>query len=100
MTAQATLQCLPVNYPKPIMAKLLNNQSEGLEMMLSQHAMCHPPKALEIMLSHHAMCQPITGLGSDAIPACNGVKTLLIKEPAEAKNDRMEEGRDFSGSLA
>ena len=39
MITQATLQCLPVNYPKPIMAKLLNSQSQAWEMMLSQHAM-------------------------------------------------------------
>ena len=45
--------------------------------------------------------QPITGLGSDAIPAYNAVKTLPIKEPAEAQNDREEgEGRDSTGSLA
>ena len=39
MTVQATLQCMPVNYPKPIMAKLLNSQSQSWEMMLSQNAM-------------------------------------------------------------
>ena len=39
MTAQATLQCLPVNYPKPITAKLLNSQSQTWEVMLSQYAM-------------------------------------------------------------
>ena len=39
MIAQASLQHLPVNYPKPIMAKLLNSQSKAWEMMLSQHAM-------------------------------------------------------------
>ena len=39
MTAQATLQCLPVNYPKAIMAKLLNSQSQASEMMLSQNTM-------------------------------------------------------------
>ena len=53
MTAQATLQCLPVNHPKPIMAKLLNSQSQAWEMILSQHA----------------IPQPITGLGNDVIPA-------------------------------
>ena len=42
----------------------------------------------------------ITGLRSDAIPACNAVKTLPIKEPAEAQKDEEVEGRDFSGSLA
>ena len=42
------------------------------------------------MLSQHAMCQPITGWGSSAIPACNAVKTLPIKEPLEAQKD--EEG--------
>ena len=44
------------------------------------------------------MCQPVTGLGSDAIPACNAVKTLPIKEPAEAQKDEEGEGKDFSGS--
>ena len=52
------------------------------------------------MLSQHAMHQPITGLGSDAIPASNAVKTLPIKEPAEAQKDEEGDGRDFSGSLA
>ena len=51
-------------------------------------------------LSLHAMCQPITDLGSDAIPACNAVKTIPIKEHAEAQKDEEGEGRDFSGSLA
>ena len=51
------------------------------------------------MLSQHAMHQPITGLGSDAIPACNTVKTVPIKEPAEAEKDEEGEGRDFPGSL-
>ena len=59
MTVQANLQCLPVNYPKPIMAKLLNNQSQSWEMMLSQHA----------------MDQLITGLGNDAIKECNEANT-------------------------
>ena len=36
--------------------------------------------------------QPIKGLGSDAIPACNAVKTLLIKEPAKVQKG--EEGRE------
>ena len=36
------------------------------------------------------MQNPITGLGGDAIPACNAVKILLIKEPAKAQKD--EEG--------
>ena len=39
-------------------------------------------------------------LGSNAITACNGVKTLPIKEPAEAQKDEEGEGRDFSGSIA
>ena len=39
MTAQASLQYLPVGYPKPIMAKLLNNQSQAWEMMLPQNVM-------------------------------------------------------------
>ena len=63
MTAQATLWHLPVDFPKPIMAKLSNSQSHALEMMLSQHA----------------MCQPITGLGNDAIPACNAANTPYIR---------------------
>ena len=58
-------------------------------------------QAWKVMLSQHVMCQPIIGLGSNAIPACNAVKTLTIKEPAEDQNDREEgQGRDFSGSLA
>ena len=44
--------------------------------------------------------QPIKGLGSEAIPACNSVKTLPIKEPAKAQKDKEGEGRDFSGFLA
>ena len=44
--------------------------------------------------------QPVTGLGSNAIPACNAVKTLSIKEPTEAQKDEDGECRDFSGSLA
>ena len=44
------------------------------------------------------MCQPITGLGSDAVPACNAVNTPS-KEPAEAQNDRRGEGKDFSDFL-
>ena len=32
--------------------------------------------------------QPIRGLGSEAIPACYTVKTLPIKEPAEAQTGR------------
>ena len=42
---------------------------------------------------------PIQGLRIDAIPACNAVKTLPIKEPAEAQKDEEGEGRPFSGSL-
>ena len=34
--------------------------------------------------------QPITGLGSNAISARNAVKTLPIKEPAEAQKGRSE----------
>ena len=82
MIAQATLQCLPVNYPKPTMAKFLNSQSQAWEIMLSPHAMYQPIKAWEAMLSQHAMHL-----------------TLPIREPAEAQNDRRE-GRNFSGSLA
>ena len=83
MTAQVTLQCLSVNYPKPITAKLLNNQSQAWEMMLSQHAMPSQSQAWEVMLSQHAM-----------------QLTLSIKEPAEAQNDRRGQSRDFSCSLA
>ena len=54
----------------------------------------------EAMLFQHAMCQAITGLGSDAIPASNAVKTLPINEPAETQKDEEREGRNFSGSLA
>ena len=36
----------------------------------------------------------------DAIPACNTVKTLPMKEPAKAQEDEEGEGRDISGSLA
>ena len=42
----------------------------------------------------------IKGLGDDTNPACNAVKALPIKEPAEAQKDEEGEGRDFSGSLA
>ena len=41
--------------------------------------------------------EPFEGLGSEAIPACNAVITLPIKEPAKAQKGR---GRDFSGFLA
>ena len=34
--------------------------------------------------------QPIKGLGSEAIPACNGVKTPPTKEPAKAQIGRRE----------
>ena len=59
-----------------------------------------PITGLGVMLCQHAMCQPITGLGSDAIPTCNAVKTHPIEEPAEAQKDKEGERRDFSGSLA
>ena len=52
MTAQSTLQCLPVNYPKPIMAKLLNSQSQAWEMMLFQNAM-----QLTLPIQEHAKAQ-------------------------------------------
>ena len=39
--------------------------------------------------------QPITGLGCDAIPACNAVKTLSIKQPPEAQKDEEGEGKDL-----
>ena len=42
-----------------------------------------------MMLSQHTMWQPITGLGCDAILACNAVKTLPIKEPAEPQNEHL-----------
>ena len=42
MTTQPTLQCLSVNYPKPITAKLLNSQSQAWEMILSLHGMHRP----------------------------------------------------------
>ena len=45
------------------------------------------------------MCQPITGLENNAISECN-VANTLIKEPAEAQNDRRGEDRNLSGSLA
>ena len=59
-------------------------------------------QAWEVMLSQHAMHWPITGWGNDAIPACNSVKTLPIKEPENLQKLRKMEGdgRDFSGSLA
>ena len=63
MTAQDILQYLPVNYPKPIMAKLLNSQSQAWEIILSQHA------------TH----QPITGWGNDAITECNSANTPYIR---------------------
>ena len=44
--------------------------------------------------------QPIKDFGSNAVPACNAVKTLPIKEPAKVQKDKEGEGRDFSGSLA
>ena len=43
---------------------------------------------------------PMIGLGDDIISACNAVKTLPIKEPAEAQKDEEGEGRNFSDSLA
>ena len=57
-------------------------------------------QALEMILSKHAMCKQITGFGSSAIPACNAVKTLHIKESADAQKDEKGEGRIFPGSLA
>ena len=53
-----------------------------------------------MILSQHTMSQPIIGLGMDAIPSCNAVKTIPIKEPAEAQKDEEGEGRDFFGNLA
>ena len=75
MTAQATLQHLPVNFPKPIMAKLSNSQSQAWEMILSQHA----------------MHKPVTGLGNDTIPECNAANNP-IKESAEAQTEKMGGG--------
>ena len=49
----------------------------------------------EVMLSQHAMCLPTTGLGWDAIPACNAVQTLSIKEPAEVQKDKRERVETF-----
>ena len=43
--------------------------------------------------------QPIKGCGSEAIPACNAVKTIPIKDPAKDQKDEVGEDRDFSGSL-
>ena len=48
----------------------------------------------------HAMCQLITGLGSDSMPACNAVKILPIKEPAETQKDEEREDGHLSASLA
>ena len=73
MTAQVTLLCLPINYPKPIMAKLLNSSSQALEIMLSQHAMHQPITGLEMMLSLNVM-----------------QLTLPIKGPSETQEDRDE----------
>ena len=62
------------------MAKLLNSQSQAWEMKLFQQA----------------MCQPITGLGNNAVPACNAVNTPY-EEPVEAQKDR--EGQRVETSL-
>ena len=43
------------------------------------------------------IAQPITGLGSDAIPACNAVNTPYKRA---CRSQECQEGRDFSGSLA
>ena len=75
MTPQATLQCLPVYYHKPIMAKLLNSQSLACGMMLHQYA----------------MLQPITGLGNDAIPECNAPNTPYIR--AHRSSERGDQRR-------
>ena len=40
--------------------------------------------------------QTVTDLGSDAIPACGAVKTLHIKEPAEAQKDEEGEGEHIT----
>ena len=69
MSAQATLQCLPVNYPKPIMAKFLNSQSQAWEMMPSQHA----------------MHQPITGKRDDITPKWNAANTPYIRASRSSK---------------
>ena len=42
------------------------------------------------MLSKHAICQLITGFESVAILICNAVKTLPMKESAEAQKDEGE----------
>ena len=70
MTAQATLLCLPVNYPKPIMAKLLNGQSQAERRCYPNMLCASQSWAWEIMLSQNAM-----------------QLTLPIKEPAEAEKD-------------
>ena len=54
-----------------------------------------PITGLESDVIQHAMCHPITGLGSDAIPECNAVKTLPIKESAEA-HKRQEDSLAYS----
>ena len=35
---ESCMTALPINYPKPIIAKVLNSQSQTYEMMLYQHA--------------------------------------------------------------
>ena len=77
MTTQATLQHLPFNYPKPIMAmaKLSNSKSQAWEMMLSLHT----------------ICQPITDLRNDAFLACNAVTIPYIRTCRSLERQRQEE---------
>ena len=80
MTTHANLQCLPVNYPKPIMAKFVSSQLQAWEMMLSQHA----------------MCQPIKGLGSNDTPEYNAANTPHIRA---SRSSEREDGRKVETSL-
>ena len=73
MTAQVTLQCLTVNYPKPITAKLSCSQSQGWEMMLPSMLCASQSQAWKAVLSQHVM-----------------QLTLPIKESTEAHNDGRE----------
>ena len=83
MTAQTTLQGLLVNYPKPIMAKLLNSQSQPWEIMLSQHAMPSQSRAWEAMLFKNGMhlAPPITSLKKLRMTGGERVETSLVPYP-------------------
>ena len=80
MTAQNTLHCLPVNYPKPITAKLLNTQSQDWIMMLFLHA----------------MHQPITGLGNDTNPEYNATNTPYV---SVARSSKRQDGMRVETSM-